>query len=163
MEKKPLARQNMPCEKAQWIRDDEISRKPPTSASFPWRVNRQREAVRRRLEKRRQGNDWQKKKMVRWTQVCKLSCFIRCSAVGERQSPHVAYRFTVNDMIDAEKSRGEGSGALYLEQVAIRAWKEMTCSCGSGLAPTHRGPGWLSHGIPQLTWLLSFKKVSPLQ
>lgn len=65
VEKKPLARQNMPCEKAQWIRDDEISRKPPTSASFPWRFNRQREAVRRRLEKRRQGNDWRGEKK-RW-------------------------------------------------------------------------------------------------
>lgn len=90
-----------------------------------------------------------------WRQLSKWSCFIRWSAIGEQRSPHVGYRFTVDDKINAEKSRGEGSQPLYLEQVAIHAWKEMICSCDRGLTPTHRSLGWLSPGFSHLPWLPS--------
>lgn len=83
---------------------------------------------------------------------------IRCSVIGE-QSPHVGYHLTVNYMINAQESRGEGKGTLYSEQVAVHALKEMTSSCGSGLTPTHKGPNRLSSGIPHLTWLSFFQEA----
>lgn len=92
-----------------------------------------------------------------WTLgVLWIIILIRCSVIGE-QSPHVGYHLTVNYMINAQESRGEGKGPLYSEQVAVRALKEMTSSCGSGLTPTHKGPNRL--GIPHLTWLSFFQEA----
>lgn len=74
------------------------------------------------------------------------------AAHGER-SPHVEYHLTVNYMINAQESRGEGWGPLYSEQVAVRAKAKMTSSCGSVLLPTHTCTHTLSPKIPSLTWL----------
>lgn len=66
------------------------------------------------------GNDGPNK--VRWTQFCRLSCFIAFVLFdGGGHSPDAGYLFTVNDMINAQKSGGEECGALYLEQVAVHA------------------------------------------
>lgn len=152
----------MSWENVQW-NGDEISRKLSRSCTklwfHNWCFNRRRGRVIRswHLNELRRGNGWWK---VRWMDPWRFLNYRTHQMLcdwGAEPSCWISPYCKLHDKCTGEQMGGERTSLFRTG--GVRALKEMTSSCGSGLTPTHKGPNRLSSGIPHLTWLSFFQEA----